>query len=551
MSLAGALDLVETSSPPARGAAPFLPREFVRRYEAAAFAGLVVLLIGLAWANRFVQDDAFIAFRYSQHPAEGRGPVFNVGERVEGYTSALWVALTAGAIRLGMDPVAASCALGLAAFAGSLVLTRRLAGLLGLGPAGAWAAVVALGTNYSFCAYATSGLETQLQACLATAAAVLLARAEGGGRWSAHQLLGFSAVATAALLTRLDSVLLMVPAGVLALWSALTSEPGARAKRLAALVGVPAVVLGAWFAWKPAYYGSVLPNTFHAEVGGAAPLGLGTNYFVLFLVSYGLLPLVVLAAAVPWPERRRRLALWGGLALWAAYVIGVGGDFMEFRFWMPVLPVLLVLVVGAVWAVGERPAWRAALPVALGLGSVRYYVAAGERTGGVLQIRTLKKLVEVWGAAGHALQQAFPDEGVRIAVAAAGALPYYARLETVDMFGLTDPWVARYGSIAMERAGHRRLAPMAYLLRREAHLFVGHPVVAPANRPPYSRESWMKDMGRDDGPWPPGLRFIEILIGRGRKLVVVQLRPSAEVERAAQRLGWKTYPVVSSLALSG
>ena len=40
-------------------------------------------------------DDAFISFRYSQHLAEGHGLVFNVGEKVEGYSNFLWVVLVA------------------------------------------------------------------------------------------------------------------------------------------------------------------------------------------------------------------------------------------------------------------------------------------------------------------------------------------------------------------------------------------------------------------------------------------------------------------------
>jgi hypothetical protein len=42
-----------------------------------------------------VQDDAFISFVYSKHLAAGEGLVFNLGERVEGYTNFLWVALMA------------------------------------------------------------------------------------------------------------------------------------------------------------------------------------------------------------------------------------------------------------------------------------------------------------------------------------------------------------------------------------------------------------------------------------------------------------------------
>src|SRR5436190_94300 len=47
-------------------------------------AGAIAALVALAWCHRFVQDDAFIAFRYADHLARGHGLVFNPDERVEG-----------------------------------------------------------------------------------------------------------------------------------------------------------------------------------------------------------------------------------------------------------------------------------------------------------------------------------------------------------------------------------------------------------------------------------------------------------------------------------
>ena len=59
----------------------------------------VAVLLLLAWAHRFVQDDAFISFRYAQHLARGQGLTWNVGEPpLEGFTNLLWtLALAADA----------------------------------------------------------------------------------------------------------------------------------------------------------------------------------------------------------------------------------------------------------------------------------------------------------------------------------------------------------------------------------------------------------------------------------------------------------------------
>ena len=39
----------------------------------------------------FTQDDAYISYRYVENFIEGHGLVFNIGERVEGYTNFLWM----------------------------------------------------------------------------------------------------------------------------------------------------------------------------------------------------------------------------------------------------------------------------------------------------------------------------------------------------------------------------------------------------------------------------------------------------------------------------
>ena len=53
--------------------------------------------------GKWVPDDAFISFRYAENLAGGNGPVYNPGERVEGYTSFLWVLLLAAGKMAGAN----------------------------------------------------------------------------------------------------------------------------------------------------------------------------------------------------------------------------------------------------------------------------------------------------------------------------------------------------------------------------------------------------------------------------------------------------------------
>ncbi|HEY4491844.1 MAG TPA: hypothetical protein VI958_07560, partial [Acidobacteriota bacterium] len=72
---------------------------------------LVILMIFIwavadAYQRRWVTDDIFIGFRYAQNLVDGRGLVYNTGERVEGYTNFLWVLIMAGGLLVGIKPEA-------------------------------------------------------------------------------------------------------------------------------------------------------------------------------------------------------------------------------------------------------------------------------------------------------------------------------------------------------------------------------------------------------------------------------------------------------------
>src|SRR5207248_8714278 len=88
---------VSTEAPTARRETPIgAARRLASREPAlAAIALPVVLLAVLGWARRWAADDAYIDFRVVDNMLHGLGPVFYAGERVEAYTSPLWVAILA------------------------------------------------------------------------------------------------------------------------------------------------------------------------------------------------------------------------------------------------------------------------------------------------------------------------------------------------------------------------------------------------------------------------------------------------------------------------
>ncbi|MGH7730862.1 MAG: hypothetical protein ACRENJ_06375, partial [Candidatus Eiseniibacteriota bacterium] len=523
-----------------------------RRFH-ASLAVLLLALLALAWRNRFVLDDAFIVFRYAENLVRGDGPVFNPGERIEGYTCFLYLMLIAAAMRVGLEPVAASRAIGLLACAGSLLGAFRLGWLLSGSRNVGLLVMLVLGTNFTFSAFATGGLETQLHACLVTGCLALAAGELLGPLPRVGRLAAVSALAGLATLTRPDSPLLLGPAAGALAWRILAAPVGGRSlvMRLAALILPGIVLVGAWGVWRTVYYGDLVPNTFILKALSPASPVRGLFYVHRFVSSY-------------WLEAGIVLALWCGrdilaaggsaaqvvivsLSLWALYLVQIGGDFMEFRMLVPALPLLAWLLVRTASVLEARARLGSAFIVVTLVGSLQHALVypridAPDDNESVYELAAhLRGPRENWIGLGRALRRDLEaDTTVWIATTAAGAIPYYSGLRTVDMLGPCDRWVARHGLPYTNVPGHRRVASLDYLVRRRVALVIGHPTPAPPGRRPLCRS----DLG-GVWPWgtsgePPSARsLVEIPVDGGLRILALYLTPHLRVEDAIASRGWR------------
>lgn len=106
-------------------------RAVVRHGPRRAASGVFVL--ASVWVTvqsydvTWALDDAYIAFVYARNWVEGHGLVFNVGERVEGYTCFLWVVFLALGFLADVDILAWSAFLGVVSAAAARFATWKLA----------------------------------------------------------------------------------------------------------------------------------------------------------------------------------------------------------------------------------------------------------------------------------------------------------------------------------------------------------------------------------------------------------------------------------------
>ncbi len=434
-------------------------------------AALLFVAHVLTWRT-YLLDDAYISLRYARNLVEGHGLVFNPGEAVEGYTNFLWVLAGAALLVPGGDAMALLKVVSLLA-ALTLLWTlgrlQRLGGEPGALPAAVWLLPLP-----AFGYWSTTGMETMLFAALLTGAVTVGLAESRDGRWRGSVVL-FLLLA----LTRPEGVLLF-GLSTLVLAAVEHRRRGGRRgwRRRAVDAAGLALGYGLYTAWRLATYGELLPNTYHAKVtGGAEQLTnglLGLSQWALAQPVFAaalVAPIALLfsrrlrtagaPAAVARPETLALAAIsWG----YVAYVVAVGGDFMPFfRFFLPILPLLAVLLAWLLPAVvgggPRRIAWVAGLllvQLAAGLASeepVRAFVAhrttvVGQQVGAYLKNRL--------------------EPGDRIAVNTAGSLPYESGLPTIDMLGLTDAAIARHPVyvISPRWAGHRRGWGESVLARR-------------------------------------------------------------------------------------
>jgi len=539
---------------------------------------LYVVTAITAWIVRFVQDDAFITYRYARNLARGNGLVFNEGERVEGYTNFLWTLMHWLPEKLGWSSPIFSQVVGitllLATVAVTLRFARRLFGHQGL----AFLIAMTLVANVTFITYATGGLETMQQTLLVISVGALLLPVTGSTRHGAWRRVGAGLCAGLAVLTRLDSAVLVgtwILVHLIMTWrlenstgdagnarpgSAGSSSPASSVVNAALQIGLPAAALVLpWVAWKLSYYGELLPNTFFAKSAGnpVVPFLFGLYYLVAFFVSYAAFLLI---------GRFRRLrgeffAIPGVaqtfmvVPVWCLYICLVGGDFMEYRFMVPIIPVLAMLaafLIDRYRSVNRQ----ILLVIVLLVFSGVHHIAPAIVPYPVLTFSELShwpnESTTTWKGKGEFLAEQFPGGPAvagqpLLAVAPLGVLPYFADLATVDMLGLTDPYIARNGdSIEPYYPGHVRMAPVDYLVDRGVNLVLAQPgsVDPEPGRTSYRlSELTFLWPSVDLNALPPTAQVIEIPQIDDTDWLVIYLDQNDKVDAAIERNDWRVLPI--------
>jgi hypothetical protein len=492
-ALIAGLALLAAQSVRARKSAPFWGEPlFAVALGLAVF--MVVVALGYAEKHRYnLVDDGYISLQYAKNWSSGHGLTFNPGERVEGYTNFLWVALLAPLWPLsGHDPVlmtnaATWLALALAVLGLFLVaLLARRAFDRALLPA--VLALLLVAFDDAYLSYpVVFGLENQLLVVLVLAGLWLVVYRPR--HWELALGLSFALVG----MTRPDG-LLWVGAffsvyGLPLLWAREADAESANFRSLAR-VGVSfAALFASYFVCRLWYFGDALPNTFYLKVGSTlGGLHRGLDYLWSYVTQRSGVPLIAFGAVL---FTRAAWARWilAHTVLHAAYIVYIGGDFYSGHRFLMVLTPGLALLAGAVLQRGlaivrgrpfEQLGSVAALLACLGVrwGTLRngpftvdLFTAGIVADNNVKYMQWLKRVAR-------------PNSSM--VVGDIGATGFFADVRVLDVFGVVDRAVAHQHipTFGTGMAGHEKR------MSREEQL---------AGRPSYIKWGYV-----DDSRPPPG-----------------------------------------------
>lgn len=385
---------------------------------------------GFSWADSschsFASDDAFITYRYAQNLYFGNGAYYNIlDEKVEGYSNFLYLLLLTPGFMLTSDnifiysTILNTLLLFITLFFFYKLLTRYFTknySIIGLG---------LVGLNPSVWANVTTGLETILVILIFT---VLWLTLESKRDKLNISLIFF--ISSLAMLARVDGFIFPV---IAAIFLFLNNE-----KQLGLKLFIFSIIFMLIYALgRYIYYDDIISNTYYAKVSGdliqrffsgidflqKQTLSNGIAFYFLFLIIFVFNNIINKKKILKFPIIFT--------FIWLTYLIYIGGDIYYERF---LLPFLIIGVFYFLLFLKNRDNYAKYLvPIALLISFIVFYNDG--------RFKYEDKDYDAWVTLGKFLKKS-PDNYV-LAIDAAGKVPYYSQLKTIDMLGLNNKTIGQ------------------------------------------------------------------------------------------------------------
>lgn len=413
-------------------------------------------------------DDAFISFRYAKNLIDHGVLSFNINDtpRVEGFSNPLHVALSAVVYALTntdmVYPVVAM--LGISSAVTALVLSAQHAAER-FGMPGAIAVGLSFALSPSLWIHAGDGLETPfvlLMQIFLWTCAFRFTKSENGRD---ARIIIISSV----LLVLLRTDGFVFPA-IVSSWLFFQRRHGIALKCIAAMTIAFLAVLGA----RLFYYGQLWPNTYYAKINGSLPerfIAAGRLLGSMFYKNGFVVPFVGAFAAgalQAWESAKRRrftigIEAWIFFALINYYLL-IGGDIYRDRFLVALYPIGFIAGLEFLYSnKALKYAYKFAAIAVLMQISAFYF---DPRLAWKLESNKWDRFIFL----GKYIGETYPN--LLLATGAAGKIPYFSNLDTIDMLGLNDLHISRTPA-HNANAGHGRY-DSDYVLSKQPKIITDH-----------------------------------------------------------------------------
>ncbi|MGI6329233.1 MAG: hypothetical protein ACOXZR_00025 [Bacilli bacterium] len=422
------------------------------------FVALVITIIGNAW----LCDDAYITFRVVDNFINGYGLRWNTFERVQVYS----------------NPLLLFCLSFFSFFTREIYYTSLIFSIV-VSSLAVYILVFKVSKNYiiscgiclililsrSFISYTTSGLENCLTFLLLVIYYYYYFKCE---IFNEKGLFKMSLIASFALVNRLDSILLFLPSLIYIFLFKRENKIKFGRMLLIGFMGMFPFIL--WEVFSIIYYGFPFPNTAYAKLGTSIPtiqyIVKGIKYFIAnFLFDpITLLCIVFVFFIVVFNKKKKYYISLGGVLIYLIYIIKIGGDFMNGRFFTAPLFLSLIIVAVVLYEYKNYIVLFLMLSILICFQNLFYQMYEGGISGafssrmikGIENERAiyfkntgLKNNLQVKSLSDYSLVQkgiAFKKDYKKInTICSIGFIGYYAgpKAKIIDFLALSDSLLAR------------------------------------------------------------------------------------------------------------
>jgi len=476
----------------------------------AVIALLAFYLFNVGIYFDFTMDDAGISFRYGANLFDGHGLVYNLGERVEGYSNFGFVVLSGLVYKL-LALVGAG--------RGWLIFAMKLVNLAAGALTGllcyrfcretlhrdrflSFLPVLLLFANGAFIVNVASPLETTLCGTLIMAMLLGLSRYLSdpvAKRWGVFGVLVILGIILE--LWRIDTPLFMAVFGM----ALLIARRFRLQKRDWQLLGIWAIIFIAYTSFRFAWFGDIVNNPFYTKVkfrmNLASPFDCRyvTGFFGDYLGGSIWVFLIILGIVLIRSPRKYGLTAALILGQWL-FISIVNGDWMPaYRFWAVVVPCVCIILTG----VFDIPLRFVSLPVerfvkvGLTLTVAIYWFTHAQvchkASSGFVPFRFYSQLHDFspckmnpnWQTAEWL--NAHADKDAVITIQEAGFIPFLTQLKAIDTYGLCNRELARMeglrSSLGLELNWNPNEPGTRYILSRKPDAIIVGPCSDWANAP--------------------------------------------------------------------